>query len=114
MKLEILGYLETNTDENNLWVEVQKLYNDLKPTEDNTFELSLISLINEQKVRFTQDARGIVKLAINEKIENAINEIKKSALEEMEEELQKCVDNEDYEGAVEWRDMINETKENVK
>jgi len=112
MKLKILGYLETNTNSEELWVDFQKLYNDINPDNDDDFEISIIELIEEQKLRITQDRQGIIKLAINSNIDKVVSDLKSSAITEMEEELQKCIEEENYEEASEWRDMINEAKQN--
>ena len=112
MKNKILGYIETNTNKKNLWVSVQKIYNDLSPENDNEFEKSILELINNNQIRLTTDSMGIILLSINSNVESVLQDLKSSAIQEMKEELEKCVQEENYEEASEWRDMINEAKNN--
>ena len=72
----------------------------------NEFEQSIIDLLNKDIVRVTQD----LNVALEESIECILNERKSSAIQEMEEELQKAIEDEDYEKASEYRDMIGEFK----
>lgn len=107
MKLRIIGYLEVNTNSTDVWIELQKMYNDLTPENDNDFESDVVELINEDRIRFCEKD-GLIKLSLCSSIENILSERKESALIEMREELQKCIDSEEYEKATEWKSMIDE------
>lgn len=111
MKERILGYLRTQTSKENCWVTVNELFNQISNdmSESFLFEYNLISLIQDRIVRFSENRDGSVKLALEENITEILNDIKSSAIEEMREELRRCEESEDYEGAIEWRDMINES-----
>lgn len=70
----------------------------------NQFEECVIRLHNEKIIRINAD----LTVGLEEYISDILNQRRLSALEEMQEELQKCIEEEDYEGAAEYRDMINE------
>lgn len=123
MKLEIRGYLENNTNQTQLWTNLQEMYDVLIPTteviEELTeeeaqkgilFSLTLVDMINNKEVRLDQKQDSSFNIALESFIQDKINSTKKSAVEEMEDELQKCVESEDYENAAEYRDMIKEYK----
>jgi protein-arginine kinase activator protein McsA len=67
-------------------------------------------MINNKEVRLDQKQDSSFNIALESFIQDKINSTKKSAVEEMEDELQKCVESEDYENAAEYRDMIKEYK----
>lgn len=110
MRDRILGFFGTQTDKDNCWVTVNELFTEISNdmTESILFEFTLISLIQDKVVRFSQDDNG-VKLSLEENITEILNDLKSSAIDEMRDELRKCEESEDYEGAIEWRDMINES-----
>ena len=123
MKLEIRGFLENNTDQTNLWIGLQEMYTTLNPHINLSEELSedeerkgllfseaLVHMINNREIRLDKKDDDTYTVALESFIQDKLNGTKKSAIEEMEDELQKYVDSEDYEKAAEYRDMINEYK----
>jgi excinuclease UvrABC helicase subunit UvrB len=110
MEKQILSYIEFNSDPDNIWVEVDDIYHNIikDDSQQILFEEILVRLINERKIRY--DYETTLKVALEENIVLKVENMKKSALEEMEEELQKYIKEENYEKAAEWRDIINKTK----
>lgn len=112
MRDRILGYFRTQTSKDNCWVKINDLFTEISNdmTESTLFEFTLLSLIQDRVVRFSDNSDdGSIKLALEENITEILNDLKSSAIDEMREELRKCEESEDYEGAIEWRDMINES-----
>ena len=120
MRLEIRGYLESKTDENSLWINLQKVYMDLNPyirklnlEEDdtewtNSFNEALTNMVMDQEVRINQVNEKSVLISLESVIQEKIDNIKLSAINQMKVELNKYIESEEYEMAAEYRDMINE------
>lgn len=113
MRDRIIGYLNLHTDLNDVFVEIvlltEKIFESNNIGELNDFNNSLNELRHEKIVRLHQkDNQILVGLEAN--IEKNLNIIKKDAIAEMEAEMEKCVKVEDYEGATEWKRMIDEAK----
>tara|TARA_R110000772_G_scaffold66676_7_gene148381 strand:- start:3622 stop:4011 length:390 start_codon:yes stop_codon:yes gene_type:complete len=126
MKLEIRGFLENNTDQANLWISLQEMYRALNPHTNLTQELSeeeerkgllfsetLVHMINDREIRLDKKDNDTYTVALESFIQDKISGTKKSAIEEMEDELRKYVKLEDFEKAAEYRDMIIEYKEKL-
>jgi excinuclease UvrABC helicase subunit UvrB len=118
---KIKGYLETNTNSDNIWVSIDTIIDDLFPdlqSDPSTmkeifqFEAVISKMHMERIIRIQEDKEsdGLnqFKVALESNINEFINGVKKSAVDEMKEELNNFVKNEDYENAAEYRDMISE------
>ena len=58
MKLKIIGYLISHTDSENIWIELQKVYNDLCPEDDVEFEEDIFGLLNENRISYSHEYVG--------------------------------------------------------
>ena len=120
IKSLVIVFLESNTGDENLWVNLKSVYLLLVPQIYKSFEDQieaenlLINSLNDMcvdgHIRIDKKKDNTVIVALEKNIQDILNGLKKSALDEMEDELQKCVKEENYEKAAEYRDMINEYK----
>lgn len=120
----VIVFLEANTDSKNIWSNLRDLYLSITPsvishTNGSYFDaekllINTIShMVMEGDIRMDQRSETEIIIALEQNIQNVLNKVKKSAIEEMEEELEKYVKEEDYEKAAEYRDMINEYKSKI-
>jgi len=118
---KIKEYLEINTNLDNIWVNVDTiiddLFHDLQSDSPNMIEFfqfeAVINQMHMERIIIIQedkeyDGHNQFKVALESNIIEIINGVKKSAIDEMKEELNNYVKNEDYENAAEYRDMISE------
>lgn len=130
MKLEIRGYLENNTNVTNLWTSMEEMYSILNPhgssvedikelTEDQIqkglmFGITISNMVIDQEIRVELNEDNTYNVALESIIQDKINSVKRSALDEMEDELQKYVKMEEFEKAAEYHNMINEYKSKLE
>jgi len=112
MKDRIVGYLELHTNKNDVFIEIVKLTEEIFESntigELNDFNNGLNELRTERTVRLHQKNNQIL-VGLEANVEKNLNIIKKDAIKEMETEMENCVKVEDYEGAAEWKKMIDES-----
>ena len=123
MRLGIRGYLECRTNQTDLWINLRELYDAINPHDSKgiitdeqvekgvLFAEMLTEMVNGGEIRMNKNGDGSFSVALESYIQEIINSTKKSAIDEMKEELQKYVDSENYEKAAEYRDMINNYKD---
>jgi hypothetical protein len=112
---EIIGYIETKYEENpnDIWVNLQKMVNDLEIKTMGDYN-DLINAINylaiNGKIRITEKEENgskIAKMTLEMYVEDILNKRKLSAKEEIQAEIDKAVEEENYEEAAEWKKILD-------
>lgn len=119
MEDKIIGFLEINTDTDKVWSTVDEIIDGLYPNlinDDKGINIiikigeALYKLDQSGSIRVQSDMNIITenktKVALESNVSQIFNEIKTSALDEMNKVLNTALKKEDYETATEYRDMI--------